>query len=148
MRVYLDTCCLSRLLDISVEDRVFAEARAVQQVVEQVASAAWTWTGSEVLVDEIMARQDSQGRGFLIARLMLVTTWVFLDDATAARGEALANRGFGSFDALHLACAEAASADVFLTTDDRLLKRANRLSTHLRTRVLNPLDLVSEGGMR
>jgi hypothetical protein len=28
--------------------------------------------------------------------------------------------GFGSFDALHSACAESAGAEVFLTTDDRL----------------------------
>jgi len=39
--------------------------------------------------------------------------------------------------ALHLACAEQRQVDVFLTTDDRLLRRAQRLSISIT--VENPL---------
>jgi hypothetical protein len=34
--------------------------------------------------------------------------------------------GFSGFYTLHLACAESAHVDVFLTADDRLLRRAQR----------------------
>jgi predicted nucleic acid-binding protein len=54
--------------------------------------------------------------------------------------------GFADFDALHLACAERAEVDVFLTTDDRLLRRAKRLAAQLRVRVENPATWVREGG--
>ncbi|MEK6284516.1 MAG: hypothetical protein AABO57_02105 [Acidobacteriota bacterium] len=52
--------------------------------------------------------------------------------------------GFTGFDALHLACAESGDADVFLTTDDKLMKRAARVSTKLDVRVANPLQWAQE----
>lgn len=55
--------------------------------------------------------------------------------------------GYGSdlpFDALHLACAESGNASVFLTTDDKLLSLAIRLSQQLRIRVENPLVWLNE----
>jgi predicted nucleic acid-binding protein len=39
------------------------------------------------------------------------------------------------FDALHLACAEAAAVDVFVTCDDRLLAVAQRLGPAVKVRV-------------
>jgi hypothetical protein len=48
--------------------------------------------------------------------------------------------GFGTFDALHLASAEQGQADVFLTTDDVLLRRAGRCRNELHVRVQNPVS--------
>ena len=47
-------------------------------------------------------------------------------------------------DALHLACAEQGAVDVFLTTDDRLLRRARRHAQMLRIRVENPVSWYKE----
>ncbi len=41
-------------------------------------------------------------------------------------------------DALHLAFAEAGNADIFLTTDDRLLRKAKHYQTTLKIEVENP----------
>ena len=46
------------------------------------------------------------------------------------------------FDSLHIASAEEAKADVFLTTDDKLEKMAEKLE--LGTRVVNPLRFAWE----
>jgi len=62
----------------------------------------------------------------------------------AARAEAIERLGFSEFDALHLACAEQGSADVFLTTDDTLLRRARRHAQKLRVRVENPVSWYKE----
>ena len=56
------------------------------------------------------------------------------------RARELVALGFGSFDALHLACAEAAGVDLLLTTDDRFLRRTQRYQAALRVRVYNPVD--------
>jgi len=61
-----------------------------------------------------------------------------------ARASELEKLGFIGFDALHLACAEMGKADVFLTTDDRLLKLAKKLAKKLRVNVENPLDWIKE----
>jgi len=61
-----------------------------------------------------------------------------LTPAIETRAAELERLGFHAFDALHLACAEAAAADVFLTTDDRLLRAAKRHAAELKVRVENP----------
>ena len=48
--------------------------------------------------------------------------------------------GLAAKDALHLACAHYIQAAVFLTCDDNLIKRAQRL--HLRIQIVNPVDYV------
>ncbi len=53
--------------------------------------------------------------------------------------------GFKNFDAMHIASAQLANADVFVTCDDRLLARANAYDApSLPLRVLNPLAFVAE----
>ena len=52
--------------------------------------------------------------------------------------------GFGPFDALHLACAEAARVDVLLTTDDGFMRKASRGDGRPRVAVRNPLSWSRE----
>ena len=49
---------------------------------------------------------------------------------------------WSAVDAAHVACAEAAACDRFLTCDDEVVRKAARLS--LRLRVLNPLTYLQE----
>jgi predicted nucleic acid-binding protein len=67
-----------------------------------------------------------------------------LTDAAIARAQELKVMGFRSYDALHLACAEQATVDVFLTTDDRVLRIATRHTAQLKIRVASPLDWLLE----
>lgn len=145
MRVYLDTCCLSRLLDDWTDARVWREARSVQRILGRVEHGAWEWVASGALADEIAARPDEDGRLYLLGRLTAAQLWVPMDGPVVSRGDALHQLGFGAYDALHLACAERGSADVLLTTDDRFLRRAKRWSHALAISVQNPLETV-EGG--
>jgi predicted nucleic acid-binding protein len=62
------------------------------------------------------------------------------------RARELEALGFAGVDALHLACAEAGRADVFLTADDRLLQTAVRHAPLLHVRVANPLAWVQDVG--
>jgi len=56
----------------------------------------------------------------------------------------LQKEGFQVYDSLHIAYAENAQVDIFLSTDDRLLKLAKRISKRLNVRVENPLVWVEE----
>ena len=49
--------------------------------------------------------------------------------------------GFKNFDALHVASAEQAGADLFATTDDRLVAAARRSSDRIKTRVLSIVNV-------
>ena len=69
------------------------------------------------------------------------------DGGAATRARALTALGFAPLDALHLAFAEQSEAKWFVTTDDRLLKRAATYQDRLRVQVRTPdgLPLSREG---
>jgi predicted nucleic acid-binding protein len=67
---------------------------------------------------------------------------VAISDQVSARAQTLTEAGFGALDAAHVACAEAAACDCFLTCDDRLIRRARRVQ--LAVRVQNPVEYVEE----
>jgi predicted nucleic acid-binding protein len=48
---------------------------------------------------------------------------VMADESALERAENLMTYGVGRYDALHVACSIAGGAELFVTTDDRLLKR-------------------------
>jgi len=60
------------------------------------------------------------------------------------RADELTALGYGAFDALHTACAEALLADHLLTTDDRFLRKAARHIGKPGVRVLNPVNWLAE----
>lgn len=59
-----------------------------------------------------------------------------------ARAEKLEIEGFGAADALHLAAAEYAGVDYFVTCDDKLLKWARRVG--LSIEVVSPQTVLEE----
>src|SRR5438477_10937873 len=67
-----------------------------------------------------------------------------LSDALLDAADELIAIGFQLADAVHLAAAQRSGVDVFLTVDDRLLKRAQKHAPRLKLRVLNPTDFVQE----
>ena len=54
----------------------------------------------------------------------------------------IAKQGIPALDAIHLASAEAGGAEIMLTCDDLVVRRARRL--RLTLRVLNPVAYLSE----
>jgi predicted nucleic acid-binding protein len=60
------------------------------------------------------------------------------------RARQIARQGIPALDAAHLASAEAAGAEIMLTCDDVVLRRAPRL--RLTLRVLDPVAYLSEVG--
>ena len=138
--VDLDVCCLNRPFDDQTQDRIRLESEAVRLILARIKLGEFSWVVSEVMEEEIERTVDPVRRGRVRLMLDYATKKVVLGDAELARGEALEGLGFPAYDALHLACAESASADVFLTTDDRLLRTARRAAGELLVRVANPLD--------
>jgi predicted nucleic acid-binding protein len=69
---------------------------------------------------------------------------VALTDTAISQAQELKALGFRTYDALHLACAEQAAVDIFLTTDDRVLRIATRHTAQLQVRVANPLAWLLE----
>ncbi len=145
IRVYLDNCCLSRPLDDQAQDRVRLETEAISQIFDHVVRGLWTLIGSDALDAEIAAIRDPDRRRSVEILVSNATEHVHFSPDRIRRGELLESMGFRGYDSLHIACAEAAGADVLVTTDDALLRRARRLQGELAIRVANPLTWLKEG---
>ncbi|HDH96974.1 MAG TPA: PIN domain-containing protein [Proteobacteria bacterium] len=144
MKIYLDVCCLNRPFDDRKQDRVRLESEAVLAILGRCQDEGWILLGSEVIDLEISRIPDGERKqkvGLLssIARLRVV-----VGDAVERRAVELERLGFKAFDALHIACAEAGGADVLLTTDDRLLRKARQNRGALKVRVENPVKWLME----
>lgn len=143
-KIYLDTCCLSRLDDIITSVRIQREAEAIETIIDYCSTGQWLWIGSEVLIFEVDNTPNPSKRFEVELRLNHLYQTVTVGSVESSRGLQLEIFGFKWFDALHLACAESANVDVFLTTDDGILKRAKRFSSQLQVRVVNPYEWLQE----
>jgi len=139
VKIYLDNCCLNRPFDDQTQVRIRLEAEAVLLILSYVEQGKWSWLGSDVLIDELEQTPDLEKR----SRLQIVAEYaqdvIEINEPEIERAKELQKLGFQGYDALHIACAENAKADILLTTDDRLLKLAKRFSRKLKVPVANPL---------
>jgi predicted nucleic acid-binding protein len=139
VRVYLDACCFSRLTDDQSQSRIRDEAEAVERILTWVRLGFVKLIGSEVLRDEVRRIPSVDRRAATEALLSFASEMIELDDSITRRAAELNRLGYGVFDALHVATAESAMADVLLSTDDRLVKKAARCNGSPRIPVRNPL---------
>jgi len=137
MKIYLDACCLNRLTDDQTQLRIRREAEAVEQILRQTRDGEIQWISSEALTEEIDRNPAVERRLENAALLALASESLEVDDSIADRAAKLHIAGYGAYDALHLACAEAAQVDVLLTTDDRFIRRATRQDGRPFVAVLN-----------
>ena len=144
MKVYLDACALNRLTDDQSQRRIHEEAEAVEAVFKMIWKQQVDWSASTALVAEAKRNPDLAKRHDSIALLSHAHSVDSPRASTILRSQQLRGLGYGTFDALHLACAEQAAVDVVLTTDDRLIRRAARNPVNPVIPVLNPVDWLRE----
>ena len=137
--IYMDVCCLNRPFDDQNQPRIHLEAEAVLAILSEIESGHWDLLAGEVVDLEVDRIADSARRERVRQVIPRIRRFVRLNEDAFARALELESKGFGGVDALHLAAAEQGRADVFLTTDDQLLRLAGRLRDQLRVRVENPL---------
>lgn len=143
-KIYLDVCCLNCPLDDALQERIRLEAEAVLLIYRKCRIEEWQLISSEVIDLEIAQTQDPQRLKQLQIATAIAHTQVLLNGTIKQRTNQLTQLGFKPFDAAHLASAEAGKADVFLTTDDRLLRRATRYADQLNITVKNPANWFIE----
>ncbi|MCY3549978.1 MAG: PIN domain-containing protein [Candidatus Poribacteria bacterium] len=136
--IYFDTCCLSRLFDVQTHPRVRQESEAISRILDHIRAGSWYWISSHALEEEVEQNPNLGHRFQIKDRLTDVNETVSVGMPEISRGKQLEVLGFKELDALHIACAESGDANIFLTTDDRLLRTAKRNSSNLYVQVENP----------
>jgi predicted nucleic acid-binding protein len=143
-KVYLDVCCLNRPFDDQQQDRIHLEAEAVLVILKRCEAGEWQWISSAVVSYEVENIPNQERRNRIKEILRGAKEVQPLSDTAVERGEELKGLGLKAYDALHVACAEQASVEVLLTTDDRLVRAAARNARTLKVPVKNPLTWLQE----
>lgn len=142
MKIYMDNCCLNRPFDDQANLRIHLEAEAIKTIIVLVEQQKWDLVSSKILQFEISKIADEFRKKELMLMESLADEVVQVNTQIGVRANEFERLGIQSFDALHLACSEN-NADIFLTVDDRLIKKAITIKG-LNISIRNPLIWLSE----
>ncbi|MBD2140118.1 PIN domain-containing protein [Anabaena sp. FACHB-1250] len=137
--IYADICCLCRSLDDLQQSRIKLEAEAMLSILEQCEQKKWTLVNSDALQFELAKNSDLFKKEQLEAILSIATNYLQTNDIIESLASDLVKLGFKLYDALHLAFSQTYNLDIFLTTDDRLLRKAKKYPDLITIKVENPV---------
>ena len=123
MLLYLDNSVLNRPFDDQRQPRIWLETLSFSLVLTLIEAGEARLIRSPIHDLENDRNPFPLRRRWIEKCLRLAEASVGLNDAIKSRALALEQVGIKALDALHLACAEAAGAERFLTCDDRLIRR-------------------------
>ena len=144
MLIYLDMCCLKRPFDDQTQSRIRLESEVVLSLIS-IDDGSVEFVRSSVLMLENSLNPVPE-RALRVDRWLKESPiWKPSDaDQFISRVRELMHAGMKNFDASHVASAELAGADIFVSVDDRLLSVAKRNKELLRVRVMGLLETAQE----
>jgi hypothetical protein len=138
----MDNCCYYRPFDDQTQDRVRLEADAILAILDRCGTRSWILRGSDVVEFELSRTQDETKRENA-QNLYSATTEAFrTTPELKERADALQELGIKTMDSFHRAIAENGNVDIYLTTDDILIKKAQ--GANLNIKVSNPVNWLME----
>jgi predicted nucleic acid-binding protein len=142
-RIYLDVCCLHRPFDDQAQLRVHLETEAVLAILKQCEEQHWKLISSDALEAEIAQISNPEQLQQVKIALQLAHIRVLDSPSLQARIAKLTQMRFSFYDAAHIASAEKGRADILLSTDDRLVRRAKRFTDTILVKTDNPLNWLT-----
>lgn len=142
MKIYLDNCCLNRPFDDLSNDAVRIEAEAIVTIIDRCENGGWELLISDVIMSEINMTPDIDRRAKVLLMCRPFSDIIKASPEIFSRAETLKKAGIKTYDAFHIASAELGGANVFLTTDRRLINASARAD--IKILVSNPAVWLME----
>lgn len=138
-RVYLDNCVFNRPFDDQSNERVRIESAAIVQILEHIKnhSIEVVWSSAIDYENErspISERRESvaQWRAYAVAEVLAT-------EKVEELSRELLELGVGDVDSIHIASAMICLADYFVTTDDGIIKRKDKIQG---IKIISPTELL------
>jgi predicted nucleic acid-binding protein len=141
MIIYLDNCCFNRPFDDQRHLRIRLEAEAKLRVQEVIRAGGLQLAWSYVLDFENASNPFVDRREGTRAWRTHAAVDCVESPAVKSAADAFAQIGLRNIDALHLACAVQSGCAYFITTDDRILAKAERIS---QIQVTDPIGFIKK----
>lgn len=141
--IYLDYNCFQRGFDDPKQVKIQIEALACEEIFKKAekktVKLVWSFMHEdENILCPFIERKLEVYRLSLLCEIRVGPDSEIYHSAKDLQREAK----LSSKDAIHIACATHVKSRLFLTCDDELIKRANRLN--LEIKVMNPVEYIRE----
>lgn len=127
MRIYLDLCCFNRPYDDQTQVRIRLETEAKVLLQQKVKDAECDLVWSATLDFECSNNPYEEHRHAIHQWRILAVSVIMADHSVVSKAVDLASQGIGHYDALHVASAMEGKAELFVTTDDHLIKKMRKV---------------------
>ena len=142
LKVYLDTSVYSRPFDDQSQPRIWLESLAFSLLLEAIEHGDLELIASTVILYETSRNPDELRRRWIQSVVMTAHEIFSIDETVRVRAKEMESMGIKPLDALHVAAAEAANVDYFVTCDDRLIKRYRALGQEMLLIICEPTELI------
>ena len=137
MKIYLDNSALNRPYDDQRQPRVWLETLCFVLILQLVEKGEAEMIRSAFHILENNESRVVEKREWVEACLNLATSVAMTGTEMERRASVLNKAGLKALDAAHLAAAESAAAEFFVTCDDQLIRKYRG-----SLRVLTPPELI------
>jgi len=141
MKIYLDNCCFNRPFDDQSQIRIRIETEAKLKIQEEIRAGKIQLIWSYILDYE-------NNRNPYIERNVRISGWKkyaiqdIEENPEVLKTANLLNQiGIQKIDSLHISCAVFSKYDYFLTTDDKILQRADQVDY---IKINDPIGFIKE----
>ena len=141
IKIYLDNCCLNRPFDDQTQLRIELEAKAKLKIQDEIQRGNLVLVWSYIL-DYENSRNPFEDRKKQIYKWKQISSICLQESKDIITIASKLNKmGIKKYDALHIACAITSNCDYFLTTDDKVLKKAKLIEA---VRIIDPFGFIKE----
>ncbi|MEI6707081.1 MAG: PIN domain protein [Methylococcales bacterium] len=141
MKIYLDNCLFNRPFDEQSHIRIRIETEAKLAIQEEIRRGTYQLICSYILDYENSKNPFRERQEQIMKWKKYAITDIEENTDIIKTALLLNSKGLQKMDSLHIACAIFAKADYFLTTDDKVIKKANAIT---ELEISDPINFIKK----
>jgi predicted nucleic acid-binding protein len=144
VKIYFDLCVYNRPFDDQKQSRIAIETLEFIFLLSKAEKKEISVINSFALEDENSQNPFVDRKDIISDLLKEAAIYVDYDEDLKKRAKEIEKLGIMGIDALHIACAEKAKSDFFVTCDDTLIKKCRAARQVIKLKVKPLLKFVAE----
>lgn len=144
MKIYLDLCVYNRPFDDQGQPRIEIETKEFMFLLGKAINKEIALINSFALEEENRKNPFITRKDKIHDILRVASEYVSYFKGLENRAKEIEKLGIMAMDALHIACAEVAKADYFITCDGVLVDKGKKNKRKLKVRLINLMDFVAK----
>jgi len=142
LKLYLDMCVFNRPFDDQSQPKIMIEAQIFIMLMDMMSEGVFDLVNSFALEYENSKNPNVENMMKISDFMEYSKEHIHYSEDILDRSLEFEKLGLSGMDAVHIACAEKANVDFFVTCDDRLIKKLQRFDD-MRIVCYNIIDFVS-----